>query len=163
MVAPRQTPVNEVNDVSDDPEGLNGRTRVSQPDEVGGWLLLLCLLLLVAQPVSLAFSAARSLGALPTRGIPLALVVLCQLMIAGIGVAAGLALLGRRRGAVTLAKWSLVLSAAMDQFAYATPFLPNNRLPGTTPLYAAASLLYYVVWLEYLLRSKRVRRTIPPA
>ena len=147
MVVPQRSPVNEVS---------------SELNDVGGWLLLLCILLLVGQPVRLAFSAARSLGALPTRGIPLAVVVLCQLMIAGIGVAAGLALLGRRRGAVTLAKWSLLLSAAMDQFTYATPFLPNERLPGTTPLYAAASLAYYAVWLEYLLRSTRVRRTFPP-
>ena len=147
MVVPPRTGVNEV----------------VQPDDVGGWLLLLCLLLLVGQPVSLAVSAARSLGALPTRGLPLALVVVGQLLVAGVGVAAGLALLGRRRGAVSLAKWSLLLSAAMDQFVYATPFLPNNRLPGTTPLYAAASFAYYAVWLEYLLRSKRVRRTFPPA
>lgn len=124
---------------------------------------MLCLLLLVGQPVSLAVSAARSLGALPTKGLPLALVVIGQLSVAGVGVAAGLALLGRRRGAVALAKWSLLLSAAMDQFVYATPFLPNNRYPGTTPVFAAASLAYYAVWLEYLLRSKRVRRTFPPA
>ena len=147
MVVPPRTGVNEV----------------VQPDDVGGWLLLLCLLLLIGQPVSLAVSATRSLGALPVRGLPLALVVVGQLLVAGVGVAAGLALLGRRRGAVSLAKWSLLLSAAMDQFVYATPFLPNNRLPGTTPLYAAASLAYYALWLEYLLRSKRVRRTFPPA
>jgi hypothetical protein len=147
MVVPPRTGVNEV----------------IPPDDVGGWLLLLCLLLLVGQPVTLAVSAARSLGALPTKGLPLALVVVGQLIVAGIGVSAGLALLGRRRGAVSLAKWSLVLSAAMDQFVYATPFLPNNRYPGTTPLFAAASLAYYAVWLEYLLRSKRVRRTFPPA
>jgi hypothetical protein len=146
MVVPPHTGVNEA----------------PPPDEVGGWLLLLCLLLLVGQPVALALSAARSLGALPTRGAPLALVVLGQLLVAGIGVAAGLALLGRRRGAVTLAKWSLLLSAAMDQFVYATSFLPSNRLPGTTPLFAGASLIYYAVWIEYLLRSKRVRRTFPP-
>ena len=141
MVVPPSTGVNDPN----------------PPVDVGGWLLILCLLLLVGQPISLAVSAARSLGALPSRGLPLALVILGQLAVAGVGVSAGLALLGRRQGAVTLAKWSLVMSAAMDQFVYATPFLPSNRQPGTTPLYAAASLAYYAVWLEYLIRSKRVR------
>src|SRR3954469_16353836 len=139
---------------------VNDRT---PPDDVGGWLLILCLLLLVGQPVSLAITAARSLSALSSRGLPLAFVVLGQLLVAGVGVSAGLALLGRRQGAVTLAKWSLLISAAMDQFVYATNFLPSNRLPGSTPLYAAASLLYYAVWLEYLIRSKRVRRTFGSA
>ncbi len=128
-------------------------------DEVGGWLLLLCLLLIVGQPVNLAVGAARALGALPMRGVPLALVVLGQLMVAGVGVAAGLALLGRRRGAVTFAQGSLALSAAMDLFVYTTPFLPSNRLPGTTPLFAAASLAYYAAWIAYLSRSTRVRNT----
>src|SRR4051812_32533767 len=86
---------------------------------VGGWLLLLCLLLVVGQPLNLAIGAARALGALPLRGLPLALVVLGQLMVAGIGVAAGLALFGVRRGAATFAKWSLILSAGMDLFVYA--------------------------------------------
>jgi hypothetical protein len=140
----------------------SGVNAVIEPDDVGGWLLLLCLLLLVGQPLDLAVSAARSLSALPTRGVSLALVVLAQLIVAGVGVAAGLALLGRRRGAVTLAKWSLLMSAAMDQFVYATSFLPSNRYPGTTPLFAGASLAFYALWLEYLARSKRVRRTFPP-
>lgn len=133
--------------------------RGSGVNGVGGWLLLLCLLLLVGRPISLAIGAARALGALPMRGLPLALVVLGQLMVAGIGVGAGLALLGCRRGAATFAKWSLLLSAGMDLFAYTTPFLPNNRLPGTTPLFVIASLTYYAIWIAYLSRSKRVRNT----
>jgi hypothetical protein len=145
MVAPRHTRVNEV----------------GRPLDVGGWLFLLCRLLLVGHPVALAFSAVRALGSLPTRGLPLGLIVLCQLLVAGIGVAAGLALRDRRPGAVGLAKWSLVMSAAMDLFVYATPFMPNNRLPGSTPIFAAASLVYYTLWLEYLRRSERVRRTFP--
>ena len=130
-----------------------------QTGGVGGWLLLLCLLLLVGQPINLAIGAARALGALPMRGLPLALVVLGQLVVAGIGVGAGLALLGCRRGAATFAKWSLLLSAGMDLFVYTTPFLPNNRFPGTTPFFVIASLAYYGIWIAYLSRSKRVRNT----
>jgi hypothetical protein len=126
---------------------------------VGGWLLLLCLLLVVGHPVVLAVSAARSLAALPLRGMPLAVVVFGQLVVTGIGVGAGLALLGSRRGAASLAKWSLMLSAAMDVFGYATPFLPNNRLPGSTPFFVAASLSYYAAWIAYLARSTRVENT----
>ena len=140
-----------------------GRSGVNDAGEtksgVGGWLLLLCLLLLVVQPVSLAFTAASALNALAWRGASLALVVLAQILVAGIGVAAGLALFGGRRGAATFAKWSLVLSAAMDLFVYTTPFLPNNRLPGTTPLFVLASLTYHAIWIAYLSRSTRVRNT----
>ena len=156
MVVLRRPGVNDVNDVND----VTGRVDLMMSG-VGGWLLVLCLLLLVGQPINLAIGAARALGALPIRGLPLALVVLGQLMVAGIGVGAGLALLGRRRGAATFAKWSLLLSAGMDVFAYTTPFLPNNRLPGTTPLFVIASLTYYAIWIAYLFRSKRVRSTFP--
>jgi hypothetical protein len=148
MVAPRSPGVNAVKDEAG-----------NSPSGVGGWLLLLCLLLLVGQPINLAISAARALGALPMRGLPLALVVVGQLMVAGIGVGAGLALLGCRRGAATFARWSLLLSAGMDLFVYSTPFVPNNRLPGTTPLFVIASLAYYAIWMAYLSRSKRVRNT----
>jgi hypothetical protein len=131
------------------------------PSGVGGWLALLCLLLLVWQPLTLALSTARSLGSLTFRGMPMALVVLAQLIVAGIGVAAGLALMGTHRGAATFATWSLALSAAMDLFVYATPFLPNRRMPGTTPLFVFSSMAYYAIWIVYLLRSKRVRNTFP--
>ena len=154
MVVPQGPGVNDVNEVNEVNEVNDKTTR-----GVGGWLLLLCLLLLVGQPINLAIGAARALGALPMRGLPLALVVIGQLMVAGIGVGAGLALLGCRRGAATFAKWSLLLSAGMDLFAYTTPFLPNNRLPGTTPLFIVASLAYYAIWIAYLSRSKRVRNT----
>jgi hypothetical protein len=150
MVVPRRDGVNEE-------AGQVGK----RPSGVGGWLLLLCLLLLIGQPINLAMGAARALGSLPMRGLPLALVVIGQLMVAGIGVGAGLALLGSRRGAPTFAKWSLLLSAGMDVFVYSTPFVPNNRLPGTTPLFVIASLAYYAVWIAYLSLSTRVRNTFP--
>ena len=139
---------------------VNEQTRET-PSGVGGWLALLCLLLLVWQPLTLALRTARSISSLQLRGMPMATVVVAQLMVTGIGVAAGLALLGLRRGADTFAKWSLLLSAGMDLFVYTTPFLPNNRLPGTTPLFALASLTYYVIWIAYLSRSKRVQSTFP--
>ena len=148
MVVPQRDPVNGA-----DQQG--GKV----PSGVGGWLLLLCLLLLVGQPINLAVAAARALGSLPMRGLPLAFVILGQLMVAGIGVGAGLALLGSRRGAATFAKWSLLVSAGMDLFVYSTPFVPNNRFPGTTPLFVIASLTYYSVWIAYLSRSTRVENT----
>ena len=122
-----------------------------------GWLLILCLLLLVYQPLSLALATSRALEALLVRGLPMLLVIVAQGLVTAFGIAAGLALVGRRPGAVTLAKCSLGLSAATDVFVDTTHFLPSNRFVGNTPFYVAGSLVYYGSWLAYLFRSRRAR------
>jgi hypothetical protein len=122
---------------------------------VGGWLLLLCILLLAWQPLSLGLVASSAVDAIALRGLPLALVLLTRVLVAGFGIAAGLALLSRRPAAVAMAKLSLLLSAATDLFVYTTPYW----LPGDTPIYIAGSLLYCGLWLAYLSRSERVKRT----
>ena len=122
-----------------------------------GWLLVLCGLLLMYHPLSLALATSRALDALMVRGLPMVLVLVAQGLVTAFGIAAGLALVGRRPGAVTMAKSSLVLSAGTDVFVYSTPFLPSSRFPGVTPYYIAGSLVYHAIWLAYLYRSKRVR------
>jgi len=126
---------------------------------VGGWLLVLCVLLLVWQPLSLGLVAADAVEGVTIHGLPLALLLCVRLIVAAFGIAAGLALLARRPGAVTLAKASIVASAATDVFVYLTPYFPNNRMPGDTPFYVGGSLAYAAVWLMYLVRSRRVRNT----
>ena len=81
------------------------------------------------------------------------------MLVTAFGIAAGLALLGHRAGAVAMAKLSLVVSAATDVFVYTTPFFPSNRLPGDAPRHVIVSLVYYTIWLLYLSRSQRVRNT----
>ena len=115
--------------------------------------------MLVWQPVSLGLVASSVLGGLTIRGLPLALVLIARMLVAALGIAAGLALLGRRAGAVTLAKVSLAASAATDVFVYTTPFFPSNRPPGDTAIAVGASLAYHAVWMIYLFRSKRVKET----
>jgi hypothetical protein len=127
--------------------------------KIRGWLLVLCVLLLVWQPFSLAVTTAGTLGGLSLRGSGLAVVLVARLFAAGLGIAAGLSLFQRQPGAVSIAKASLVFSAAVDVFVYATPFYPNNRPPGDALIVLIVSLIYYSVWLTYLARSKRVRAT----
>jgi len=137
-----------------------GMARVNEsPRGVGGWLLLLSGLLRFGEPINVAVMVAAALTALPIRGTPLALVLLLRLAVAALGIAAGRALAGRHHGAVTLAKASLAVSAVTAVFVYATPYLPNNRMPGDTPLYVAAALAYYGGWFAYLTLSRRVRDT----
>ena len=120
---------------------------------------MLCRLLIVFHPLSLAITASNALGALAVRGAAVAMILVLRLLVVALGVAAGLALQGVRPGAVTLAKVALVASALTDLFVYTTPYFPNNRPPGDTPLYVVASLAYYALWIGYLMRSKRVRTT----
>ncbi len=126
---------------------------------VGGWLLVLCLLLMVWQPVNVGLSASRVLDSLAFRGAPAVLVLALKLVVAALGVGAGLAMLGGRSGALTLARIALVAAAATDVFVDLTPYFPSNRVPGETPVVVAASLAYYGIWLVYLARSRRVRAT----
>jgi hypothetical protein len=120
---------------------------------------VLCGLLLIWQPISTGLVVSSALGSLAARGLPMALIMVLRILVTGFGVGAGLALLGRRPGAVILARVSLVASAAVDLIVYSTPYFPSNRAPGETPLYVLASLTYCAVWMTYLIRSKRVHRT----
>jgi hypothetical protein len=129
---------------------------------MGGWLLVLCGVLLVWQPLSFGLTASASLDALAVRGVPLAILLVARLVVTAFGIAAGLALLGLRPGAVSMAKAALVATAAMDLFVYATPYAPNDRKPGETPIYVAVSLGWAAGWFLYLARSRRVRNTFTP-
>src|SRR5471032_3106460 len=125
-------------------------------EKVGGWLLLLCRLLVVFHPLTLAVTASGALGALAVRGTAVALILLLRLVVVGFGMAAGRALQNIQAGAVTLARDALLASAATDVFVYTTPYFPNNRPPGDTPLYVAATIAYHGAWIAYLFASKRV-------
>ena len=126
---------------------------------IGGWLLLLCGLLLVWHPLTFALAASSALNALPLRGLPLALTLAVRLLATALGIAGAVALLARQPSAVALALAALGVSAGTDLFVYTTPFFPNNRLPGDTQWFVAASLAYHAAWIGYLLRSTRVRNT----
>jgi hypothetical protein len=114
---------------------------------------------MVWQPMTVGLTASRALDAIAIGGLPVALVLILRLLAAGLGIAAGLALLNRRPGAVNLARVVLIASAATDVFVYMTPYFPSNRAPGETPIVVTVSLLYYAVWIAYLSRSRRVQRT----
>jgi hypothetical protein len=126
---------------------------------IRGWLFVLCRVLMVYQPASLAVSAATALNSMPSRGPKVLVAVAVRVLAAGISVAAGLALTNRHPQAVTIARVALFISAASDVFILTTSFYPNNRPPGDTPLYVAASLLFHGAWIAYLYRSRRVRAT----
>jgi len=128
---------------------------------LGGWLLLLSRLLVVGHPLLFASIAPGWIAALPIRGTPLAIVLVARLLVAAAGLAAGIALTRRHPGAVRLAAAALAAAGLLDLFTLTTSYVPNNRAPGDTPFYIAASLAYHGGWMVYLARSRRVRRTFP--
>lgn len=142
-----------------DPEMNQVNETPQSPRGIRGWLLVFCFHLLIWQPLNLALLAASTLGSLSIRGTPAAVLLLLRVGVAAFGIAAGLAVAGRRPAAVALAKASVALSAAIDVIVSTLPYFPSNRMPGDTPLYVAASLAYYGAWFLYLTRSRRVRNT----
>jgi hypothetical protein len=141
---------------------IDNQGRTSLPrDGTGppsGWLRVLCLLLLIWEPIAFAAAAAGAFNAIAVRGVPVVAVLLVRLIATALCVAAGRALLDRRPSALALAKTALVLSAVVQTVAYVTPWFPSNRLPGLTSFYVIGTVLYYGAWLIYLARSRRVQR-----
>jgi hypothetical protein len=129
-------------------------------DSLRGWLAVLCLFLALWQPLNLALVASSVLAALPSRGWPLALLLLARVIVTACGVAAAIAIYHRHSGAAAFAAFALLLSAGAELFVYSTPYFPSNRLPGDTPWYVAWSIATHGAWLAYLFRSDRVRRTL---
>lgn len=120
---------------------------------MGSWLRLLSFLLIVWEPLGLAPGIARLLPTLGDRGYGVALFLIVRVIVAGVAVAAGLAIWNRRAHAIGLAQVALVLSASCQLVALLTPILPTNLPPDRRLLAAAALFLYYAAWLAYLSRS----------
>jgi hypothetical protein len=142
-----------VGDIRDSRDGRDVNATPARP----ALAITLSALLLVWQPLSLATTMSGLFEELSVRGAGLAFILLARLLAAGLGIAAGLELFQRKPGAVSITKASLVVSAAVDVLAYATPYSPQNRPPGDSTIILIASLIYYGAWFAYVTRSKRVR------
>jgi hypothetical protein len=129
--------------------------------EPRGWLRLLCRILIVYEPVVLALSLAPVLGSIALRGWLVAAALILRVLVAGLSVAAGLALWHLRPHGVTLARAALVAGGAVGLLFLNTRILPSDRMPGDDLLYSAALVAHHGAWLVYLARSPQVRRLFP--
>lgn len=123
---------------------------------VRGWLLVLCLLLTVWEPLSLAWLASAVLPQILDRPVALAVLAL-RVIVTAIGLAAGIALWRRRPHGVALAKAALVLSALTVLLLYSTPYFPTNRMPGDAVPMATLLIGWNAVWFAYLTKSRRAK------
>ena len=130
-------------------------TNISGPPS--GLLLVLCLLLTVWEPASLAWLASAVLPHILDRPAALAILAL-RVVVTAVGLAAGITLWRRRPHAVGLAKVTLVLSALTVVLLYSTPYFPSNRMPGDALPMATLLVGWNGVWFVYLTNSKRAAR-----
>jgi hypothetical protein len=126
---------------------------------VRGWLLVLCVLLTIWNPATLAVVAASRIGSPTPPPITGLMLLSIRLVVTSIGVAAGMALWHKRAGAVRLAKASLVLSAMEIVGRLSTREGLSEAPPGTRLPLAIALIVFNAVWYLYLEKSRRVRAT----
>jgi hypothetical protein len=127
---------------------------------VGGWLALLCVLLLLWHPTTFALRASRGVGALPVRGALLGVMLIVDLGVTACGAAAAVALWRRQPIGVGMAKVALIAGGIFDLLRYTTTLVPNSLMPGDAPFYVVVTLIYFGGWLLYLFRSRRVREIL---
>lgn len=92
------------------------------------------------------------------RGWLVAGVLGARVLIAGLSVAAGLALWHVRPHGAALARAALLASGVVGLLLLNTRILPSDRMPGDDALYSVALVAHHGGWLVYLHRSRQVRR-----
>ena len=126
---------------------------------VRGWLLLLCIVLAVVNPATLAVVAAWRVGSSVPPSTLVLILLGIRLIVTSVGVAAGMALWHKGAGAVTLAKASLALSAIEAVGRLSTRVGLSETPPGLRLATALAVIAFNAAWYLYLEKSRRVRAT----
>ena len=119
------------------------------------WLRLLAILLIAWEPVSLSLAMAPILPTLADRGPLVGVALAVRVAVAGLSVAAGLALWNRRPHGPGLARIALAFSGITQLAALLTPILPTNLAPDLRPFAAGAIVLYYAFWIAVLSRARQ--------
>lgn len=121
------------------------------------WLLLLCGILAVLQPLGFAVEAASALPSIGMRGLAGAAEIAAHGLVAALSVAAGWALWQSNPAGPALASVALVLSAVVGVQGLYWSVLPSNVFPADRLPWAALIVAHAAAWLVYLRRSKRVQ------
>jgi hypothetical protein len=138
---------------------------------VGGWLLLLCLSLVVFSPLYSVITAVVNLMGLLSgsfQGSDLRSMMIIDLIFVALltvfSIHAGLSLWQRRPNAVNIARWFLACALAYSLFiliVFALSDIASYERRNLLYLIrnSGSTLVHVVLWLAYLSRSKRVKET----
>jgi hypothetical protein len=122
-----------------------------------GWLLLLCAVLLVWQPLSFAVKASSTLPSLGMRGVAGAVELIAHGIVAALSFAAGWALWQATPAGPMLATIAIVAAGATGVQSLYWSVLPSNVFPSDRLPLAALVVAHAGAWVLYLRRSKRIR------
>jgi hypothetical protein len=114
---------------------------------------VLAVVLVLWEPLTLALAASSLLRRIADRGITAWSVLGLKVVVAGLGIAAGMALWQGRPGALVLARWALALSLVTTVFARTTHFWPATLPPGVAGPALAVSIAWTGGWLIWTLRK----------
>ena len=145
---------------------------------VRGWLLLLCLYLMIAMPLIALLGTIGALQraiAAPTLQGALLSEIALEIAFAAFAAFAGWALYRMRPNAVKVAKAYFIIMLTLSNFGLAILVVTAlvisrnqdnallNTLQGPAAVASIRQVILSAAWLAYLLRSKRVRATYPKA
>jgi len=111
---------------------------------------LLAVLLTVWEPLNLALFVGPVLTTIAMRDGATAIFLLARIVVAGVGIAAGISLWRDAPHARRLAAVALILSTAAAAITFTTTLLPTNIMPGDRWFYLAGVIVFNGGWLVYL-------------
>jgi hypothetical protein len=111
---------------------------------------VLAIILAGWEPLNLALFLAPRLLSVAVRGWEAVALLVVRLLIAGLGIAAGMALWQQAPQARVLATAALILSTFAAAVTLGTSILPSNLPPGDAPFWMALIALHNGSWLIYL-------------
>jgi hypothetical protein len=127
---------------------------------VSGWLYLLCIILTVWNPASLALRLASTVANLSSVTTVTLLFLAARLVITGVGVAAGISLFMRRPWALRLTKVALMLFSIEAVARLPTRVGLSEAPPGTRLPLTIALIVHNAAWFMYVQKSRRVRTLV---
>lgn len=113
---------------------------------------VLALVLAVWEPLNVAAFVAPVFPTIAQRGYATAAFIIARMVVAGISVAAGIALWQRQPDAARLAGAALVLSTIAAVITYTTRLLPTSVMPGDAPFWLGGIVCFNGACLVYLAR-----------
>ena len=127
-----------------------GPPQLANAGRPAGWLLILCVMLCLWEPLGVALAVSAEMSGVTLGHVERAAFLAFRVLVAGVGVAAGIAIWNRQPHALTLAKIALPLSAATVIIRLG--WFPGNVPPGLRLPRALLLVGYNAAWYAYVSR-----------